>query len=592
MANKINSFRVFALLLSFYNSSLFSSQSELKFIQETNAIHAQPKTTINASNLGYLSTEKNNTLTQNLSTIMHRNCIQGLEILHEVDKQVLIGFEQFVQKYLPDLKQTLEKTFAAGGRCFLIGSGSSGRISIDLAAKSSNKNIIGLIAGGDSAFIRAREGFEDSQADGIALIKNQKITSHDLIILISASGSASFNVGCAKQAREVGATVCYFYNSAQVPDATQQLFDQYHVKPILIDIGPQAIAGSTRLQAATLAELCLGCLLTGENPEFLLNAIKKGNEKIKKHFKEIARIILLEYETFANPMANFRKLTDQTIQGYVTFIADKNALREIMIDATETAPTFSTNPPRSIKEVGKKKAEFQAFMIGNYSNAQAWQSLLGREINLQDVDYVEQFIIAKNGLTMRPHGKGNLIIGVAKNKIDESMISAVEDAEHQGAKTVLIFISSENDHANNAATADLILSLNGVETDPSGLAHTILLKQILNMISNGSMILMNKVDGNQMIDVNASNKKLVDRAVRLVQDIFSRYRGTSPFEYQLLEDTIKIICARKKEYEEKNAYTPSPVKIAITMLQRKMKFEEAIEFLNIHQENIEKVFEI
>jgi N-acetylmuramic acid 6-phosphate (MurNAc-6-P) etherase len=542
------------------------------------------------SNLNYLSTEKNNALTKNLSSTMHKNCIEGLEILHEIDKNVLIGFQEFVQKYLADLKFELSKTLIQGGRCFLIGSGSSGRIAIDLAAKAENKKIIGLIAGGDCAFLRAREGFEDSQEAGTALIEKHKITYSDLVILISASGSASFNIGCAKAARKAGARVCYFYNSTQVPIETQNLFAHHHVIPILVDIGAQAIAGSTRLQAATLAELCLGCVLSGENPQMLTKSLQQGNEIIKSHFREIAKIILLEYETFIHPLANFRKLTDQNDQGYVTYLADKNALREIMIDTAEAAPTFSTNPPRSVDEYDKKKAEFQAFMLGHYTNAQAWQQLIGRELNSKDRIEIEYFIITKHGLKIRPLGKGNVVIGLAKNKIDESLIHAFENARRGGAKTALIYISDSEESENDIGSADLTLSLNNIKNDSFGLVHTIILKQVLNMISNGSMILMNKVDGNQMVDLNASNKKLIDRATRLVQDIFKRYHANTLLDYQQISATIELINTRKKEYDALNRYTPSPVKIAITMLHRNKTFEQAVDFLINNQENIEKVF--
>jgi N-acetylmuramic acid 6-phosphate etherase len=544
------------------------------------------------SNLAYLTTEKSNALTKNLSQVMHQDCIQGLELLHQADAAILEGFDLFAKKHLAGLNKLLKQKFAEGGRCFLVGSGSSGRMSLGLAARSSKKHVIGIIAGGDSAFIRAREGFEDSENDGRAALKNYQLTPHDLVFLISASGSASFNIGAAKEAREANATVCYFYNSAEVPTATQLLFDELGVMPILVDIGPQAITGSTRLQAASLAELCLGCLLSEEKPEKLISAVKHGNEKIKQHLGKIAEIVQLEYEVFSNPEANFRRLQDETSQGYVTFIAGKDALREVITDTTETSPTFSTNPTRTLKEEGKKKAEFQACMMGEKDNIHAWQNLLGRKVNTEDLKEVEQFIISESILDSRPVSSGNLIIGVAKEK-QKKLLSQLEKAKQNGAKTATICISDKplSKSVKEKYDVDVTLFLDGIAKDRFEIVPSLILKQVLNMISNGSMLLMNKVDGNQMIDVKTSNKKLVDRAVRLIQGIFTRYRGNEVvIHYDSLRHLVDHISTKKKEYEQKNIYTPSPVKIAVTMIQRGLDFEKSIEFLYAHQEELTKVF--
>ncbi|HSW86146.1 MAG TPA: SIS domain-containing protein [Rhabdochlamydiaceae bacterium] len=554
--------------------------------------HAPPPDThyqTNALSLAYLTTEKTNALTKNLSQVMHEDCMRGLELLHQADFAILDGFTVFAQNHLPMLHKLVKQKFAEGGRCFLVGSGSSGRVSIDLAAKSTKRKVIGVIAGGDSAFIRAREGFEDSEKDGRAALKSCHLTPHDIVFLISASGSASFNIGAAQEAKEAGATVCYFYNSSQVPANTQSLFDAHGVIPVLVDIGPQAITGSTRLQAASLAELCLGCLLSEESPDELIQALKDGNQKIKDHFKEISQIIQLEYETFSDPQANFRRLKDETAQGYVTFVAGKDALREVMIDTTETSPTFSTNPPRTLAEAGKKKAEFQACMAKEKDNLKAWQSLIGRKVNPEHLQDVEQFVISEHAFNMRSTGKGNLVIGVAKEK-HKHLLPSLDQARKNGARTAMVCISDKAIAQNIKTGCDAAVFLEGIKKDRFGIVPTILLKQMLNMISNGSMVLMNKVDGNQMIDVNASNKKLIDRAVRLIQDIFSRYRPDATVHYDTLQQMVLHIREKKKEYEQKNIYTPSPVKIGVTMIQKGLDFDNAVEFLHAHREELQKVF--
>ena len=527
---------------------------------------------------------------------MHNDLKQGLKLLHEVDKQVLSGFEFFTTHYLPYLSALVDKQFQAHGRCFLIGSGSSGRIAVDIAAKCANDKVIGIIAGGDSAFIRAKEGFEDSEEDGRNLITAHEISAHDLLILVSASGSASFNVGAAIAAKEKGATVCYFYNSKEVPQKTERLFTDYGVIPILVDIGPQAITGSTRLQAASLAELCLACLLTQENPDFLLQALIAANRLIEEQFPAIASIIQLEQEVFSHPQANFRKLHDETSQGYVTFLAHKNALREVVMDTVEIPPTFSTNPPRGRNDWGKKRAEFQAFLTSdgnNFSWTCPWTTLLGRAVHPDDQQEVAQFNISEAGLEtdipFRPVGEGNLVIGVTKNSL-RTILCPISHYKGGGAKTALIAFTDHQNSFKMDPWCDAILIVDGLQKDKSGIVETIVLKQLLNMISNGSMIMMNKVFGNQMVDVKPSNKKLIDRSTRLVQDVFTSYQISFPLSSEELYSKIISISKKKNEYDLQNTYTPSVVKIAVTMIYKNLNFEDAIEFLNTNQEQLEKVF--
>ena len=84
--------------------------------------------------------------------------------------------EQFNKKDYWPVRLLAQKKLLSGGRCFLTGSGSSARVAIDIAAKSKNPNIIGVMAGGDSIFMRAKEGFEDSEKDGDLALQNYNIS--------------------------------------------------------------------------------------------------------------------------------------------------------------------------------------------------------------------------------------------------------------------------------------------------------------------------------------------------------------------------------------------------------------------------------
>ena len=141
------------------------------------------------------STEQSNQVTKNLSQIMHKSITSGMKLLLNADQAVVEGLDRFTSSIAllaPKLAEKIKK----GGRVFVVGSGTSGRISLDLAAKcrdmfpETGKQVRGIIAGGDSVMIRAKEKFEDSEADGEIVLKEFRLDANDSVILLSASGSA------------------------------------------------------------------------------------------------------------------------------------------------------------------------------------------------------------------------------------------------------------------------------------------------------------------------------------------------------------------------------------------------------------------
>jgi N-acetylmuramic acid 6-phosphate etherase len=305
-------------------------------------------------NLGATSTEQLHPTTTTLSQTIYKSTSEGLGLLLDVDEKVVEGLENF-NNSIETLAPELAKKIGEGGRIFLIRSGSSSRVGIDIAAKctlafpETKEQIQGVSAGGNSALIRAKEGFEDSEADGAKALENYNLSPSDTVILISASGSASFNVGCGHFFAEKGTHVLYFFNSKSIPSRTQNLFDRTKnpVIPLCINIGPQAIAGSTRLQRATLAEAGLRALLVsalylnkGEKnlalayPRELALRMREGLLLIRQHLTSIEKFITVEKTVFSNPRSNFRQLGDVTNQGYVTFIVSEASMREVLIDST------------------------------------------------------------------------------------------------------------------------------------------------------------------------------------------------------------------------------------------------------------------
>jgi N-acetylmuramic acid 6-phosphate etherase len=570
--------------------------------------------------LGGTSTEQLQEKTKTLSQTMQSDVVKGLEMLFDSDQAVLVGFEHFIP-VIESLAPDLARRMKAGGRIFLVGSGSSGRVAVDIAAKcnliasSGQEQIRGIIAGGDSALIRAKEGFEDSEPDGEQCLRSFNLKAEDTVLLISASGSASFNVGCGHFAANKGSQVLYFYNSKGIPSRTKQLFDRQNnpVRPLELDIGPQAISGSTRLQGASLAEMCLGALLgttlfhcegkaldASKYPQDLLVKMREGNHLIFKHLETIGQFVKKEAAVFLSPSANFQRLRDETFQGYVTVIGEKDSLREILIDATETSPTFSMSPIRRETEVLQKRGEFRAYLAGEKDNRAAWEALLGRTIEPEALVDTSQFLLAleaagNNSYDKRPVGAGNFVIGVTKRVTALGPSNEVLDLLHnvvfKGGDAGLIALSRDKMPLSFGAPL-LTLFLDEVPFDHLGLVETLLLKQILNLISNGSMVLTGKVHGNRMIDVRASNQKLIDRSLRLIKEIWGDFQRPMPLSDEELYHYIAHVCALKKSYTSSGIYAPSVVKIILGLIYLEKKpvpgqFQEVLAFLAERQERLD-----
>ncbi len=541
-------------------------------------------------NLESTSTEQAHEITKNLSDLAKSDLQGAMGLLLAVDAKVVDGLKEFIpqiEKYIRLLAEKLQ----AGGRVVFFGAGSSGRVGINIAALLAEAFpgyadlIYGIIAGGDSTMMRAKEHFEDSEKAGAEAVSANNISAKDVVFLISASGSAKCNVGFAEGAKKAGADVFYFFNSNKVPKRTNDLFGS-GVIPLCVDIGAQAIAGSTRLQAATLAQSCLGALvasalykasgkdtLAGQYPQQLLANLKVVLRRIEEQFVNMEPFCRIAKEVFSNPDANFRRDKDETKLGYLTFLSVARYMRTVFIDVTEMPPTYFLNPPPREHE-DEQMAEYAAFLVGEIHNKHAWKALLGREVHVADEADTQEFLLAKEAegahcYSNRPTGKGNFVIGVAKvedGAIPPRLAGNLYAASKDEAQTGLILLCDEElDDANRATFTNgfnAFLCFDNLPKDEVGLTEALLLKQVLNIMSNMSMVLMNKVIGNLMVDVRPSNQKLLDRVMRLVKMVWKLKYGMSlPYTDEELYIQLIHLVVRQKEL----GIRLSPVKLMLQM---------------------------
>lgn len=213
---------------------------------------------------------------------------------------------QAVEKAIPQIEKLVNITAAQlekGGRLFYIGSGTSGRLGILDASECpptfgvDHGLVLGIIAGGDAAIRKAQEFAEDDVKQGFKDLLDYDINQKDVLVGLSASGTAPYVLGALKESREKGiTTACVTCN----PDAPMVALSDY---PVEVIVGPEFVTGSTRMKAGTAQKLVLNMLTTsvmiklGRVKGNKMVDMQLSNQKlIKRGSRMLANLFKLEEE--------------------------------------------------------------------------------------------------------------------------------------------------------------------------------------------------------------------------------------------------------------------------------------------------------
>ena len=229
-----------------------------------------------------MTTETRNSHTMELDTM------SSLEIITEMNREDAV-VPQAIAAELPQIAQAVDwvvAAFAAGGRLFYMGAGTSGRLGVLDASECPPtfgvpaEMVVGLIAGGDAAFLKAVEGAEDSRALGEEDLKAHALCSADIVIGIAASGRTPYVLGGLAYARSVGCkTAAIACNKGSMVGEAADL-------AIEVEVGPEVLTGSTRLKSGTAQKLILNMISTasmvrsGKAYENLMVDVIQTNEKL------------------------------------------------------------------------------------------------------------------------------------------------------------------------------------------------------------------------------------------------------------------------------------------------------------------------
>ena len=234
-----------------------------------------------------LNTEKRNANTENLDSLSIQEI---LEVMNNEDKNVLAT----IKEAIPSIEKLIEQTVAAyknGGRIIYIGAGTSGRLglmdAVEVVPTFNSDRFVGLIAGGDNAFVKAVEGAEDSKELCVNDLKKINFNSSDFLIGVAASGRTPYVIGGIEYAKSVGAkTGCVVCNyDSEIGKLVDFKVD--------VNAGSEVLTGSTRLKSGTCQKIILNMISTctmikvGKVYKNLMVDVKATNEKLVERCRRI-----------------------------------------------------------------------------------------------------------------------------------------------------------------------------------------------------------------------------------------------------------------------------------------------------------------
>lgn len=191
----------------------------------------------------------------------------------------------------------LAKALRKGGRAIFVGAGTSGRLGLLESAEmpptfGTDASLVqSIMAGGRGALLHDKEGSEDNYEEGARAVTRLSPTRKDIVIGVSASGMTPFVRGALTRARQAGARIIFVTCD---PRTELQSFVDL---AITLAVGPEVIAGSTRLKAGTATKLVLNMLTTaamvliGKTYGNLMVDVSTGSEKLRDRARRIVHIV-------------------------------------------------------------------------------------------------------------------------------------------------------------------------------------------------------------------------------------------------------------------------------------------------------------
>jgi len=570
-----------------------------------------------------LLTEQRHPETWNLSYRIQKDSAAGLEMLFSVDEDIEERLETLDLKNLEQLVMAIQEALLDKKKIYIYGCGATGRLAKQMEstfwrpfwqrAKERKRiwskiksrlgegiedKLIGEMTGGDRALISSLEGFEDLQLIGKLQLEDRKIKRGDVVICVTEGGETSSVIGTilaalsqwkesnAFSSQQVKKNLYFVYNNPDeklVPfDRSREVLEEEAITKINLTTGPQAITGSTRMQATTIETFVIGnALQTGLERTLRRFLSKKemaklgfrGNFSLEEKLKEFSSI-LEEVKKNIDSIAKFTELESHTYSNghFSTYFAQKGLIT-VFIDSTERSPTFRLFPLDTVKEPSRKcwiqvwtpaaglqgawlaflgrpfqglspefyRKPFEDEIEDPYLKRAALQSLksAGNDQQLLYDFSFSEFNLKNRGpeesdlgvlICMTPEEKQFKEDGTPFHEFVDLFMKkgariSLIFVTNQSSKKIVKLLSKKTDFYEKLKDSLIVLEIKD-ENDPFSLNQQIALKILLNAHSTAVMARLGKVIGNTMTNVSPSNLKLIGRATYLVQshvnDVLSR----------------------------------------------------------------------
>lgn len=208
---------------------------------------------------GHLLTEQANPRSAHLDQL---TALELVDLFNQEDQLTLAAMAA-AREPLAAAIDAIASALQQGGKLYYVGAGTSGRLGVLDAAEcpptfcTPPDLVQGIIAGGAGALVRSSEGLEDVFADGEAAIAERAISASDVVVGITAGGTTPYVWGALAAARQRQATTIFI---ACVPASQVKIDVDIDIR---LPVGPEVLAGSTRLKAGTVTKMALNSLSTG-----------------------------------------------------------------------------------------------------------------------------------------------------------------------------------------------------------------------------------------------------------------------------------------------------------------------------------------
>ncbi|HUF04187.1 MAG TPA: N-acetylmuramic acid 6-phosphate etherase [Aridibacter sp.] len=235
------------------------------------------------------NTENRNPVSRDIDRVSTE---EALRIINAEDRTVA----DTVAEAIPEIASVVEECtarFSAGGRLIYVGAGTSGRLGVLDASEIPPTfgiepgRVVGVIAGGPEALVSAVEGAEDSVKAAPEDLGEIRLAQKDVVVCLSASGETPYTVAAAELARSLG---CFI--AAVTSNRDSRLASEVDTA-IVVETGPEVIAGSTRLKAGTAQKLVLNMISTmvmvrlGYTTGNVMTNLWVANEKLRQRAESI-----------------------------------------------------------------------------------------------------------------------------------------------------------------------------------------------------------------------------------------------------------------------------------------------------------------